>query len=64
MMCLITTDAPTPTLHTCFVFSGGKVVSGGWQLAKLGSCNALRFDRRSGELIDLPTHAHYRVTPK
>ena len=63
LMCRVTTDAPrTPPLHTCFVFAGEKVVLGGWQLAKVGACDALRFDRRTGELIDAPARAHYRVT--
>lgn len=61
--CEITTDAPTThTLHTCFVFSGDEVVRGGWQLAGVAPCNALRFDRASGELVDAPAHARYRVT--
>ena len=63
-MCLISTDAPTtPTLHTCFQFAGDRVSRGGWQLSTLDSCNALRFDGRTGELVDMPARAHYRVTP-
>ena len=60
--CEITTDAPaTPTLHTCFVFSSDSVVRGGWQLAKLDACNALRFDGASGDLVDLAARAHYAL---
>src|SRR5262245_10806544 len=44
LKCPITTDAPTPNLGTCFVIVDGKVLRGGWQLAALDSCNALRFD--------------------
>jgi hypothetical protein len=61
MSCPLTTDAPTPTLHTCFVFAGGKVLRGGWQLASLDSCNALRFDPRTSTLVDLAARTHYRV---
>lgn len=61
--CPITTDEPrTPTLHTCFVLSGGKALRGGWQLAKFDGCNALRFDRRSGQLVDISVRARYDVT--
>jgi hypothetical protein len=61
--CEITTEAPTtPSIRTCFVFSGDTVVSGGWQLAKVAPCNALRFDHASGELVDMPAHARYPVT--
>ena len=63
-MCPITTDAPTThTLHTCFVLSGGKALRGGWQLAAYDGCNALRFDGRSSELVDIAAHAHYDVKP-
>jgi hypothetical protein len=63
LMCTITTDNPsTHPLQTCFVFSGDKAVRGGWQLGKLGGCGALRYDRASGELVDAPAHARYRVT--
>ena len=62
--CELTTDAPTtPTLHTCFVFSGDRVVRAGWQLARLDACNALRFDRRAGQLLDVAAGAHYRLAP-
>jgi hypothetical protein len=61
LRCPITTDAPTPMLGTCFVISGGKVLQGGWQLARLDACNGLRFDRRTGELVDTAAHARYRV---
>jgi hypothetical protein len=61
-MCPITTDAPTThTLHTCFVLSGGKALRGGWQLAAYDGCNALRFDGRSSELVDVAARAHYDV---
>lgn len=63
--CPITTDEPrTPTLHTCFVFSGDKVLRGGWQLATLDACNAIRFDHRTNELVDVPARAHYGVLPR
>jgi hypothetical protein len=63
--CPITTDAPTTqTLHTCFVFSGGKALRGGWQLAGFDGCNALRFDRHTDEFVDIPARAHYRLTAR
>jgi hypothetical protein len=63
--CPITTDAgttPSPLPDTCFKFAGDRVASGGWQLAPVDHCNALRFDSRTDELVDIPGHAHYRVT--
>jgi hypothetical protein len=62
LKCPVTTDAPNPTLHTCFVISRGKVLRGGWQLANLDACNALRFDPRTGTLIDLSARRRYRLT--
>jgi hypothetical protein len=62
LKCPVTTDAPNPTLHTCFVISRGKVLRGGWQLANLDACNALRFDPRTGTLIDLAARRRYRLT--
>ena len=62
LRCEITTDAPTPVLHTCFVIADGKVLRGGWQLAAYDACNALGFDRRAGRLYDRVTKAHWRVT--
>jgi len=63
--CPITTDAgttPSPLPDTCFKFAGDRVARGGWQLAPVDHCNALRFDSRTGELVDVPGHAHYRLT--
>jgi hypothetical protein len=62
LRCPITTDAPNPTLHTCFVITDGKVLRGGWQLAKLDACNALRYDRRTGMFVDLAAGARYAIT--
>ena len=64
LRCPITTDAPTPILHTCFVFSGGKALQGGWQLASVDACNGLRFDPATGQLVDVAARAHYRVTER
>jgi hypothetical protein len=64
-MCPITTDAgttPSPLPDTCFKFAGDRVASGGWQLAPVDHCNALRFDSRTGELVDIPGDARYRIT--
>jgi hypothetical protein len=61
LKCDLSTDAPNPALHTCFVISGGNVVRGGWQLASVDGCNALRFDGKTGMLVDTPAHARYRV---
>lgn len=61
LKCEVTTDAPNPTLHSCFVISGEKVLRGGWQLAALDACNALRFDARAGDLVDVSAAVHYRV---
>jgi len=60
--CEITTDAPTPVLRRCFVIEDGKVMRGGWQLAALDACGALRFDSRTRELVDRATRARYRLT--
>ena len=61
--CGLTTDAPTtPVLHTCFVVVGGRAIRGGWQLAGLDACRALRYDARRGTLIDLAAHQRYRLT--
>jgi len=64
LRCPVTTDAPTPILHTCFVISEGKAVQGGWQLTGLDACNALRFDPRTRRLVDAPARARYRVTER
>jgi hypothetical protein len=61
MKCEVTTDAPNPLLHTCFVLVNGKALSGGWQLAKLDACNSLRFNLKQRALIDVATGARYRV---
>ena len=61
LSCPLSTDAPNPTLRTCFVISGGKVLRGGWQLAAVDSCDALRFDPHTQTLTDLAVHAHYRT---
>jgi hypothetical protein len=61
MKCEVTTDAPNPLLHTCFVFANGKALSGGWQLAKLDACNSLRFDPNQRTLIDVASGSRYRV---
>jgi hypothetical protein len=60
--CGLTTDAPTPVLHTCFVVVSGRAIRGGWQLANLDGCNALRYDTRSGMLIDLAARQRYPIT--
>jgi hypothetical protein len=62
MRCGLTTDAPTPVLHTCFVMDGGRVLRGGWRLAELDACNGLRYDRATRTLFDLVAKQHYRVT--
>jgi hypothetical protein len=62
LRCTITTDAPTANLGTCFVIVDGKAVRGGWQLAAFDSCNALRFDPRSRDLVDLAGRVHYPLT--
>jgi hypothetical protein len=62
LRCPITTDAPNPTLHTCFVITGGKVLRGGWQLARLDSCNGLKYDRASGMFVDIIAGARYTIT--
>jgi hypothetical protein len=61
LKCHITTDAPTPALGTCFVIANGHVLRGGWQLATLDACNALRFDTHTGQLQDTVARAHYPV---
>jgi len=62
MRCGLTTDAPTPVLHTCFVLEHGTAVRGGWQLAKLDACNGIRYDRRTGTLVDVVAKQYYRLT--
>ena len=70
MRCEITTDARTPTLHTCFVVADGKVLRGGWQLAAYDACKgagldaALRFDSRAGQLYDRTTRTRWPVTDR
>jgi len=59
--CALTTDAPNPTLNTCFVFAGDKVVAGGWQLKALDACDGIRFDARAQDLVDTLSHTHYRL---
>jgi hypothetical protein len=62
LRCPITTDAPTPSLGTCFVIVDGKAIRGGWQLAGVDSCNALRYDPRTHDLVDFSGRAHYPLT--
>ena len=61
LKCTLTTDAPNPVLHSCFVFAGDTVVAGGWQLKALDACNGIRFDPRAGDLLDTLSSTHYRL---
>jgi hypothetical protein len=60
--CTLTTDAPNPTLHSCFVFAGDNVVAGGWQLKALDACDGIRFDAQAHDLLDTLSDTHYHLT--
>jgi hypothetical protein len=59
--CALTTTAPNPVLHSCFVFAGDKVVVGGWQLKALDACDGIRFDLQAQDLLDTLSQTHYRL---